>query len=56
MKYLKILILAIVAVFTVGAAEAQIQVRANIGDGHYYHHHHYYHHRYFRHHRWMYRD
>jgi len=56
MKYLKLLVLAIVMAFTFGsAANAQVVVRARIGGGGYYHHHHHYHHRYWRHNRWYYR-
>lgn len=56
MKYLKIMLFAIVMAFTFGSANAQIVVRARVGGGHdYYYHHHHYHHRYWRHHHYEYR-
>jgi len=49
MKYLKALLLVIIAVFTFGSAMAQVEVNARVGQQpHYYHHH--FHHRYVRHH------
>ncbi len=54
MKALKLLVIALVAIFTFGTAEAQVVVKARIGDRphrrvvvvhHHYRHHHYYHHR-----------
>ncbi len=53
MKYLKILLLAFVAVFTFGNAMAQVIVRARVGPPvhRHWHHRHYYwrhHHRYWR--------
>jgi hypothetical protein len=61
MKYLKVLLIAIVAVFTFGSAKAQVVVRARIGapaHRHYYHRrpvYHHYHHRYYRRHHRSYR-
>lgn len=60
MKYLKILVIAIVALFTFGGgAKAQVVVRAgvHVGGGPYYWHGRHYHHRspYWRHHRRYYR-
>jgi len=45
MKYLKMLVITIITVFTFGSAMAQVQVRANIGtrDHHHYRHHHRWH-------------
>jgi hypothetical protein len=54
MKYVKMMVLALVMAFTFGAAKAQVVVNAHVGGGYYWHHHHY-HHRYWRHHRWYYR-
>jgi hypothetical protein len=54
MKFLKIMLVAIVMAFTFVSAQAQVVVRARVGGGYWYHHHHYYH-RYWRHHRWYYR-
>jgi len=50
MKYLKILVIAILMVFTFGGAFAQVVVKAHIGPRH-----HHWHHRYWRHHHWVYR-
>jgi len=49
MKFLKLLVVLILTIFTIGSAAAQIVVKAHIGDrGHQRHHHYYYrhHHRY----------
>jgi hypothetical protein len=54
MKYLRALLLIILAMFTFGSAMAQVVVRARVGPPvhrRYYHHRHYYwrhHHRYWR--------
>jgi hypothetical protein len=45
MKYLKALLLVIIAVFTFGSAMAQVAIQARVGDPHYYHHHYYHHYR-----------
>jgi len=46
MKYLKVLILAVVAtVCSIGASQAQVRVGVRLGGRPYYHHRHYYHHR-----------
>ena len=55
MKYLKIMVVALVMAFTFGSAMAQVVVRARIGGGGYYYHHHHYDHRYYRHHHYYYR-
>ena len=55
MKYVKMMVLALIMAFTFGAAKAQVVVKARVGGGGYYWHHHHYHHRYWRHHRWNYR-
>ena len=55
MKYVKLMVIAVIMAFTFASARAQVVVRANIGGGGYYYHHHHYHHRYYRHHRWYYR-
>ena len=56
MKYLKLMVLAIVMLFTfVGSSMAQVIVKARVGGGGYYYHHRHYSHRYWRHHHWMYR-
>jgi len=55
MKYLKLMVLALIMAFTFASARAQVVVRARIGGGGYYYHHHHYHHRYWRHNRWYYR-
>jgi hypothetical protein len=55
MKYLKMMVVALVLAFTFVSAQAQVVVRARVGGGGYYWHHHHYHHRYWRHHRWYYR-
>jgi hypothetical protein len=54
MKYLKLMVIAVIMAFTFGSASAQVVLRAQVGGGYYYHHHHYAH-RYWRHHRWYYR-
>jgi len=48
MKFLKVFLLIIVAMFTFGSAMAQVSVRARVGGPypHHYHHHHIRHHRY----------
>jgi hypothetical protein len=51
MRYLKMLLLMVVAVLTFGSAVAQVEVNAHIGPRH----HHHWHHRYWRHHHWVYR-
>jgi hypothetical protein len=48
MKYLKILLIALITVFTFGSAMAQVTVKARIGP----HHRHWHH----RHHRWHHHD
>jgi hypothetical protein len=47
MKYLKLMLFAIIMVFTFAAAQAQVVVRAHIGPG--YHHYHHWHHRHWHH-------
>jgi len=56
MKYLKLMVLAIMVAFTFGTAKAE-QVRVTIGAGPYYHHGHHFHHRapYYRNHHRHYR-
>jgi hypothetical protein len=51
MKFLKVFLLIIVAMFTVGSAMAQVVVRARVGGPyqHHYHHRHYRHHHYYHH-------
>jgi len=58
MKYLKMLVILIITVFTfAGAASAQqVVLRARVGGRGYYHNHHRWHHRYWRHNHWNYRD
>jgi hypothetical protein len=51
MKYLRLLLVAIVTLLTFGAAQAQIVVKARIAPRHHYYHHHYRHHHYYHHHR-----
>ena len=46
MKYLKIMLFALIMAFTFAGAQAQVVVRLG-GRG--YHHHHYYHHRHWHH-------
>jgi hypothetical protein len=49
MKYLRILVLAIVCMLSFVAAQAQVVVRAHVGPHHRYHHHYHhvrYHHHY----------
>ena len=53
MKYLKLMVLAVIMAFTFAAAKAQVVVR--VGHGGYWYRHHHYMHRYWRHHRWNYR-
>ncbi len=54
MKYLKVLLLAVLTMFTFGSAMAQVVVRARVGPPpphRHWHHRHYYwrhHHRYYR--------
>lgn len=57
MKYLKIMLFAVIMAFTFGSAKAQhVVVQARVGGGHdYYYHHHHYHHRHWRHNHWEYR-
>jgi hypothetical protein len=52
MKYLKLMVLAVIMACTFGIASAQVVVK--VGGGYWYHHHHYAH-RYWKHHRWYYR-
>jgi hypothetical protein len=52
MKTLKVLIIALVAIFTFGTAHAQVAIRARIGTPPHHHYHHVvYHHHYHGHHR-----
>jgi hypothetical protein len=55
MKYLKLMVLAIVAIFTFGTAQAQVLVK--VGGGPYFYHGHHWHHRapYYRNHHRYYR-
>jgi hypothetical protein len=48
MKYLKMLVVLLLTIFTIGSAAAQIVVKARVGDRGHRHHHYYYrhHHRY----------
>jgi len=58
MKYLKLMVIAIMVAFTFGTAKAQqVVVRAGVGVGPYFWHGHHYHHRahYWRHHHRYYR-
>ena len=60
MKYLKLIVMAVVIAFTFGSfdsAKAQVVVRASVGTGPYYWHGHHYNHRraYWRHHHRYYR-
>jgi hypothetical protein len=45
MKYLKLMVLVLVTMFTFGSAKAQVVVRAHIGGPDYMWHGHHYHHR-----------
>lgn len=57
MKYLKFLIIALVAFFSFATANAQVVLRARVGarpHRGYYWNHRWYHHREFRHHHWRY--
>jgi len=54
MKYLRIMLLAVIMAFTFAGAKAQVVVQARVGHGRYWHHHRWYHHRHWRHHHWYY--
>jgi hypothetical protein len=51
MKYLKLMLFAIIMAFTFGSAQAQVVVRARVG-GPVYHHHHWHHRHYHHYHRY----